>query len=291
MALNLIDGPCGGRLGAMQNHGYTPAMIGLQTHPSTTSVADSGWTALEAELDIWRAAGRTASFWWRDDDAVGATPALDRLLALADGIPIALAVIPGQAEAGLAERLARAPTAAVLQHGWRHTNHAPAGERKSELGADRPLHQRLHELRLGRERLRSLFGARALGVLVPPWNRIGPDLVPRLPEIGIGGLSVAGARQTAAPATGLRAVNVHADLVDWHGSRGFVGETAALGLVLRHLRSRFIASIDAQEPTGVLTHHLLQDAATEQFLRRLIATVRGHASARFVPIPELFPAP
>jgi len=291
MARYFIDGPCGGRLGAMQNHGYTPGMIGLETHPSTTTAVDSGWAALEAELDIWRAAGRTAGFWWRDDDAVAATPALDRLLALAEDIPIALAVIPGQTEAGLAERLARAPAATVLQHGWRHTNHAPASERKSELGAHRPLSERLHELRLGRERLHSLFGPRALGVLVPPWNRIGPDLVPRLPEIGIGGLSVAGARQTAAPAAGLRAVNVHADLVDWHGSHGFVGETAALGLVLRHLRGRFLASVDAREPTGILTHHLLQDAPTEQFLRRFVATVRRHASARFVPIPELFPPP
>jgi hypothetical protein len=275
----------------MRNHGYTPGMIGLATHPSTASGVGSGWAALEAELDIWQAAGRTASFWWRDDDAVAATPALDRLLALAEDVPIALAVVPGHAEAGLAARLVRATAVTVLQHGWRHTNHAPTGGRKSELGPDRPLNQRLHELGLGRVRLHSLFGPRALGVLVPPWNRIGPDLVPRLPEIGIGGLSIAGARKTATPAAGLRAVNVHADLVNWHGGRGFVGETAALGLVLHHLRSRFLASADAQEPTGILTHHLVQDAPAEQFLRRFLATVRQHPSARFVPIPELFPPP
>ena len=275
----------------MQNNGYTPGMIGLVTHPSTRSAAGSGWAALEAELDIWQAAGRTAIFWWRDDDAIAVTPALDRLLALAEGIPLALAVIPGRAEPSLAERLGRAPDAAVLQHGWRHINHAPAGERKSELSAHRPQSERLHELRLGRERLRSLFGARALGVLVPPWNRIGPDLVPRLPEIGIHGISVAGPRQAAAPAAGLQAINTHVDLVDWRGSRAFIGESAALGLVLRHLRSRFLGSVDAREPTGILTHHLLQDAPAEQFLRRLIATVRQHPSARFVPIPELFPAP
>jgi hypothetical protein len=170
-------------------------------------------------------------------------------------------------------------------------NHAPAGERKSELGLHRPLSQRLDELRLGRARLHSLFGPRALGVLVPPWNRIGPDLVPRLPEIGIGGLSIAGARQAASQAAGLRAVNVHADLVNWQGGRGFVGETAALGLVLRHLRSRFLGCVDAEEPTGILTHHLLQDAAAERFLRRFVATVRRHPAARFLPIAELFSPP
>jgi hypothetical protein len=275
----------------MQNHGYTPDMICLETHPLTTGTVDSGWAALEAELDIWQAAGRTASFWWRDDDATAATLALDRLLGLAEDIPVALAVIPADAEAGLGERLARTPGVAVLQHGWRHANHAPAGERKSELGSHRPLSQRLDELRLGGERLHALFGPRALGVLVPPWNRIGPDLLPRLPEAGIGALSVASAGKTALPATGLRMVNVHADLVNWRGGRGFVGETTALGLVLRHLRSRFLGSVDAEEPTGILTHHLVQDAATERFLRRFAATVRRHPAARFLPIAELFSPP
>ena len=275
----------------MQVHGYTPTMTGLATHPSMTPASvESGWAAFEAELDIWQTAGRTASFWWRDDDAITRTRALDRLLALSDDAPIALAIIPGYAEVGLAERLERAPEVTVLQHGWRHINHAPAGERKSELGEHRPLRQRLDQIRLGRERLQSVFGPRALGVLVPPWNRIAPDLVARLPEAGINGLSAAGARQAEWPVAGLRAVNVHADLVDWRGSRGFVGDATALGLLLRYLRSRFLGTVDPDEPTGILTHHLLQDAATDAFLRRLIATVRRHPAARFVPIPQIFPA-
>src|SRR5579872_2203932 len=181
----------------MQVLGYTAAMTGLGTHESMPSAAvDTGWGALEAELDIWQSAGRTASFWWRDDDAITRTRALDRLLALSEDAPIALAVVPGYAERALAERLADIPAVTVLQHGWRHINHAPAGERKSELGAHRPLGQRLEQLRLGWERLRSLFGPRALGVLVPPWNRIAPDLVARLPELGLHGLSISGARSS-----------------------------------------------------------------------------------------------
>jgi hypothetical protein len=266
-------------------------MTGLGTLPSISSaVPESGWADLEAELDIWQSAGRIADFWWRDDDAVAATPALDRLLALADDVPIALAVIPGQAEVGLATRLATTPNVAVLQHGWRHVNHAPAGERKSELGAHRSLRERLDELRLGRKRLASLFGSRALGVLVPPWNRIGPDLPPGLPAIGIDALSVSGARLGATAATGVRQVNVHVDVIDWHGGRGFVGEARALGLVLRHLRGRYVGSLDPQEPTGILTHHLVQDAASERFLRRLIDLLRQHRAARLVPVTEVFPA-
>jgi len=288
MTSGLIDDLCGRCLGAMRDHGYTAVMTALRTHSSTPAV-NSGWAALDAELDIWQSAGRTASFWWRDDDAVADTPALNRFLDLAEGMPIALAVIPRECESGLADRLKDLPSVTVLQHGWQHTNHAPAGERKCEFGAHRPMSERLHELRLGRERLQSLFGAGALGVLVPPWNRIAPDLPARLPEIGITGLSVKGARLVAAPSSGLRTVNVHADLVDWRGSRGFIGETTALDLVLRHLRSRFFGTADTEEPTGILTHHLVQDAATERFLRRLVATVRQHTAACFVPIPSLFP--
>jgi hypothetical protein len=265
-------------------------MTGLGTHPSTTAATpETGWADLEAELDIWQTAGRTASFWWRDDDAIAPTPALDRLLALAGDTPVGLAVIPGRVEPGLAERLTGATAVTVLQHGWRHANHARADERKSELGAQRPLRERLDELRIGRERLAALFGSHALPTLVPPWNRIAPDLIPRLPEIGISGLSVDGPRRASTAVAGLRQVNVHVDLVDWHGGRGFVGEARALGLVLRHLRGRYLGSVDAEEPTGILTHHLVHDLATEQFLRRLLGVLRRHPVARLVPITELFP--
>ena len=66
------------------------------------------WPGLSAELDAWAAAGRTATFWWRDDDATAPTPELGRLLRLAGahGAPLALAVIPAEAGPALAEALA-----------------------------------------------------------------------------------------------------------------------------------------------------------------------------------------
>ena len=67
----------------------------------------AAWEALTLELDLWAAEGRTATFWWRDDDAIAPTPALDRLRACASaaGIPIALAVIPAKATPELAAEL------------------------------------------------------------------------------------------------------------------------------------------------------------------------------------------
>src|SRR6185503_10933091 len=83
------------------------------------------WDALDAELERWRAAGRVATFWWRDDDAVTDTPALRRLLELRASldVPLALAVIPANADAALAALVP--PEVAVLQHGFAHRNHAP----------------------------------------------------------------------------------------------------------------------------------------------------------------------
>src|SRR3954471_6826472 len=82
------------------------------------------WPELVSELDCWGEAGRIAKLWWRDDDAVAATPELAALLRLAGATPMALAVIPALATADLAASLRDVPCSAVLQHGWRHVNRA-----------------------------------------------------------------------------------------------------------------------------------------------------------------------
>ncbi len=255
--------------------------------PVPPALAD--WTDLAAELDHWATAGRQAEFWWRDDDATAWTPALERLLARAAGLPVALAVIPAEAEPMLAEKLGDFPAVRVLQHGWRHRNHAGAGEKKAELDRQRPTAVRLQELGEGHARLGALFGDRALPVLVPPWNRIAEDLPPLLRDIGIRGLSTVLPRTSAQAAPGVAAVNVHVDLVDWPSGHGFIGEQPALGGILRHLTARRTGRADPAEPTGLLTHHLVQDADTDRFLDRFLDVARSHGAARFPAIADLFP--
>lgn len=196
----------------------------------------SAWTTLTAELDRWAEVGRTASFWWRDDDAVAETPALDSLLDLSERhlVPLALAVIPDGVETGLAERLARsAAPVIVLQHGFAHRNHAPAGEKSVELGDHRAVEAVTEELALGRDRLAALFGDRFVPIMVPPWNRIGAGVEAALPGLGFGGLSTFGPR----PAAGLGYLNTHVDIIDWRGDRGFAGEEACLDATVAHLSS------------------------------------------------------
>ncbi len=156
----------------------------------------SGWSVLAAELDRWQEQGRQATLWWRDDDACRATPALVSLLAIAAEarIPVAVAAVPAALERSLVDAVVAAPMATVLQHGYAHRNHALPGARNAELGTDRPLAAVEAELVAGRDRLRDAFGPRFLPVLVPPWNRIAPAVVARLPAAGLSGLSTFGSR-------------------------------------------------------------------------------------------------
>ena len=143
----------------------------------------TAWHRLAAELDLWGDAGRRADLWWRDDDACRDTPALRRLLAVAQDakVPVALAVVPAHLEASLVDAVAKADAVTVVQHGYAHRNHAPPGARNWELGAHRPVEVVAGELEAGRTRLEQGFGPRFAPVLVPPWNRIDGAVIERLP--------------------------------------------------------------------------------------------------------------
>jgi hypothetical protein len=246
-----------------------------------------GWRELAAELARWREAGRTAEFWWRDDDAGGMNPALARLFALAErsAVPLALAVIPARAEPGLFARLPA--QISVLQHGADHANRAAAGEKKCEFPDSEAPEAALARLAEARGRLARLAAGRALAVLAPPWNRMAAALVPRLAGAGFRGLSRYGARSAAAAAFGLREVNAHVDIVDWRGTRRFVGEERALGAACAHLAARRAGRADPAEPTGVLTHHAVHEEAAWFFLERLFEVTRA-AGARWLGAVELF---
>lgn len=251
------------------------------------------WPDLMAEFDCWEEAGKVATLWWRDDDAVAPTARLGRLLSIASGVPVSLAVIPADAEQELAQWLAdylrSAPKAsvAVLQHGWRHLNHSGV-EKKSEFPAERPISETASELAAGRARLTDLFGTRAQPVLVPPWNRFDDSLLGLLARCGLTGISRARARSASSRALGIIEANIHVDLVAWKGSRGFVGEDAALGNLVDHLRARRLRGGWADEPTGILTHHLVQDEATDAFLDRLIAVSVAHPAVLWLDAGEIF---
>lgn len=249
------------------------------------------WQDFADELARWRDAGRTAEFWWRDDDAARPDPALSRLLALAQrtATPLALAAVPLQAEKEAFE--GASALVSVLQHGTDHRNRAGAQDKKTEFPASEAPLAALVRLRSARERLADLAPERFRPVLVPPWNRLRESVAARIAEAGFRGLSRFGPRPTREAAPGVVQANTHVDLVAWRSGRGFAGDEAVLGAAVRHLAAKREGRADAGEATGWLSHHAVHDEAAWVFLERLFETLGKATGARWLGAPELFRIP
>lgn len=242
--------------------------------------AQLDWSPLDDALRRAKDGGRSIEFWWRDDDAVAHTPALDRLIALARhaDLPLALAAIPARLEASLARRIADEPRVRLLVHGLSHANHALPKQKKAEFGADRSLPVLKAEAELALHKALTALGDRALPVFVPPWNRVDPSLAAVLPRAGYRGLSTFGNRD---PVRGLVVVNTHLDPIDWRGGRRLLDR--------ERLVVEFAATVATlSEPIGLLTHHLIQDEAVWDFCEALLDRLRTHATLRYPATEDLF---
>ena len=264
-------------------------VLAADSGPETDAATGGAWHELDGELDAWARHGRTASFWWRDDDATAPTPELERLLALhaRTEVPLSLAVIPQRMDGELTGAL-RPFEAGVtaLQHGYAHDNHAPAGEKKAELVGSRPTPHILAELAQGWQNLLAL--PRRLPVMVPPWNRVAPHLIPLLPEIGLTGLSTFGPRRRASPTPASRQANTHVDPIDWRAGQAFRGLTESVRAAVSHLRDRRNATVDSTEPTGLLTHHLAMDEPTWRFVDAFLSRTSAHPAGQWLAADEIF---
>jgi hypothetical protein len=114
--------------------------------------------------------------------------------------------------------------------------------------------------------------------------------VPSLPEIGFTGLSAFGTRRRPEPVRGLRQVNAHVDLIDWHGSRSFVGEKAAVAQLVEALAASRLNDDErgSPEPIGILSHHLAMDEGAWDFLHSLLGRAKATPGVKTPAVLELF---
>lgn len=240
----------------------------------------AAWARVRDALDRVASRCETVRFWWRDDDAIEPTQALARLLALREkhNLPLALAVIPGRATPALAEALSGQTGVSVLVHGIAHRNNAGEGQKKQELvAADDAT---LQGLSAGRARLQSLFGNAALPVLVPPWNRIAPEVIAALPGLGFRGLSTYG-DALGARNEPLHIVDTHIDPIHWKAGGGLVPLVRMLERLAGLIAAQQQVGVTAQ-PIGLLTHHLVHDAWIWRFLDVALALLAAHPAVSFV---------
>jgi hypothetical protein len=241
----------------------------------------TGLDALSGRLDALADAGRAVALWWRDDDLERPTPALDALLETLGehGVTPALAAVSGRLTPDAVAALATTP-ARLFVHGWLHTDHAPPGGRKSEFGPERPAAIRLAEIADGRRRLAVLAGDRALPCFVPPWNRLGDDLLDRLAEAGVTVLSgFAPWGRPPAPAAVPR-LDTHVDLIDWRAGRAPLAAAAVAAALADRIGARGESPVDG--PIGILSHHLVTDPPAWRAWRPLLAALAAHPAVRWL---------
>ena len=236
----------------------------------------STWSLLAEELALWP---ESVPFWWRDDDAIADSAALQKMLVIAKqySAPVHLAVIPAHLQDSLA--VIKAPehrdSCFVLQHGFDHQSYALAGQRKIELGgsqATQPqLTSLLANLATGYTLLQAHFANQYLPILVPPWNRVESPVAEHLTHLGYQQLSVLASDKLEETSFHL---NVHIDIIDWK-QRKFVGEAQVLSKIISSLTAlRIQAQQNASEksepvkPCGLMTHHLDHDDECWAFLTR-----------------------
>ncbi|MEQ8586650.1 MAG: polysaccharide deacetylase family protein [Thalassobaculaceae bacterium] len=230
---------------------------------------------LSRHLDAREAAGRPLALWWRDDDLETPSDALSVCLAALDaaGIAAAFAAVP----AGLTPAAVAAlggSRVVLFVHGWAHVNHAGADEKKSEFGANRPLADRLAEIARGWDRVREIGGDRAVPCFVPPWNRIGDDLLPALSGTGIGALSAFASPKRRPPAASVPRLDTHLDLIDWRGSGAPISGEA--------LATRIVQHDGVDGPVGILSHHRVTGPGAWADWRPVLRLLSAHPTVRWL---------
>ena len=248
------------------------------------------WNLLHEELNAWAANGKQATLWWRDDDAVAAGPKLDKLIEVSRNAGLLLAVIPAHVNDSLATRLATCPHVYVAQHGYAHINHAPRGQGLGawELGLHRGEAIVLSELARGRQQLESLFGNSFLPVIVPPWNRIAPELLAPVYSSGYQGVSAFGANTGIEAHQGLIIANAHCDPIRWKSGASFAGVHKSIVQLVTHLAARRCGDVELHEHTGYLTHHIDLDSAAWDFSKQLADMIDTHSGAKWVSPSKVF---
>jgi hypothetical protein len=248
----------------------------------------ANWADLETELARWQAVRQQPAFWWRDDDAHAATPALDPMLDLSDRykVPLHLAVIPARLQPCLASRLAGSAPVLTLQHGFAHQNHEPKGKGASEFGVHRDKSAIRRDLQQGRQLLRNAGLPHLIPAFVPPWNRMSAVALRELAVLGFRAVSAYEGHTPQSPHPTMIRADGHIDPIRWKQGATFRGEAAMLEMITTHLSARRNGQSDAGTPIGYLTHHLVTGQDIWDFTARLFDRMAG--KVRWVRLPSLF---
>jgi hypothetical protein len=242
-----------------------------------------GQTDLERCIDAAgeRVAGGVRVYFRADDVAVPGRR-FQRMMELfaARRAPLSLAMVPAWLTPGRWRQVSAAASRLPElwcwhQHGWRHTDHEPAGK-KQEFGPARPAGALRFDISRGRARLESILGRHFYPVFTPPWNRCGGDALRILTELGFAAVSRSRGAQPPAPA-GLPEVAVDVDL---HTRRD-----ADPGAGWRSLLAEIAATVAGGG--GIMLHHQRMNDRAFGFLDLLLAVLASRPAIELVNFRDL----
>ena len=257
------------------------------------------------ELALWRAIGEMPVFWIRDDDATCVSGQLERLHSIATryGVHVGLALIPGLLEADLVAFLrTKSNNFYPMCHGWKHVNHASAGN-PGEFGNGRSHRAACLDATRALQTFRSHF-TDIPAVFVPPFNRIASTMIGALASIGFSSLSVGPRpleRRIArvinrfgwVPALNiawkgpLQRIDAHVDLIEWKSGSARDMDVVADALV-GQLRLRRKGFLPLRTPIGLLTHHRAHDERIWHLLESLIVLIKSSLECEFMEVGHMF---
>lgn len=249
----------------------------------------------QEEIRLAHEAGISTQLWWRDDDLVANSPNFDALVRLAHayGAPVLMAIIPGLVDPGLSVRDADPTLVHFCQHGWKHTNHQPAGGGKSEFGITRDPEAITAEIAAGQVALARVLGDRRLPVFVPPWNAFDNRHLEILQTRGFSGLSTHGPRPGSFAVDGVRVANTHIDILRWDapGQPQALAQEDVFGRLALLVRKRRLSPGADPEPIGLLSHHRAMADDAWQLMDMLFRTFRDLPGIEWIAPPRVFAAP
>ncbi len=237
------------------------------------------WDTLEHTLAKF---AEPVQFWWRDDDAVEESTALNHLIDLQQRYNIALhlAVIPHHLKSTLLDSLSPHDDIWVLQHGFSHQSYAAPQQRKIELGGECDPEQLRKQLAQGKHILEHAFPKQFLPIMVPPWNRVDDWVHPLLQSIGYsawsGLASLSPSLNTKNIVDQLDNYPVHIDIMNWK-TRQFAGVEIVVNNIIQHLEKQRLSTTSENKAIGLMTHHLVHDTSCQQFLDQFFAFSQTHS--------------
>ncbi|MBF0594935.1 MAG: hypothetical protein HQL22_08195, partial [Candidatus Omnitrophica bacterium] len=151
----------------------------------------------------------------------------------------------------------------IVQHGWAHTDHSLAGERKYEFGPSRSQSHQRHDLRRGRAAMTKAFGSLFTPLLVPPYHGYDARTLALVKQGGFVGFS---AGKKVFPA-GCGVLDLPASIS--FSPRNILGRKVDCRYMLRRLAREIVPG----RLTGILFHH--EQFAAAGLERELALFFRG----------------